>query len=65
MASISAANFLTINEKRHTMGFETITDGDVLLVPAMTTTLQTVIAPVQPPDEPEILDPDEKDGVED
>jgi len=52
-------NALTINEKREVLGFDPISDGDVILVPFSSTTLESVTNPpdTTPQDQ---TDPEEK-----
>lgn len=41
-------NALTINEKREMLGFDPLPDGDIILVPFSSTTLDSVINPPEP-----------------
>jgi phage portal protein BeeE len=51
IASISNASFLTINEKRRSMGYPDVVDGDVVILPMNSTSLAEVIADPADPDD--------------
>jgi len=49
------ADFLTINEKRALVRKPSVTDGDVIIVPAHMTTLENIVA--EEPEEEPVKDP--------
>jgi HK97 family phage portal protein len=51
-------NAMTINEKREALGLDPIPDGDVILVPSSSTTLDLVINPPEPQPQQDPTNPD-------